>query len=232
VEAVVIAAGEGRRLRPLSERWAKPVLPIDGRPVLATLLRELEAAGIESVVVVTGHLAEQVERLVGGPRMFEMRIRFVRQPEPLGSADAVARAEPRPPYLVTAADTVYRPGDVATFLAAAAGGAGAIAVRPEPAHPWRNRIRVAGERVVRVVDPARAGELTPAPLMLVGPAVHARLGQATTAPYRPPYELAEAFQLAIDAGDDVRAVSVGPTRDLTFPVDLVRENFPYLRGLE
>ncbi|MDX6542500.1 MAG: Nucleotidyl transferase, partial [Gaiellaceae bacterium] len=36
-----MAAGEGRRLRPLTERYAKPVLPIDGRPVIATLLHEL-----------------------------------------------------------------------------------------------------------------------------------------------------------------------------------------------
>jgi len=232
MEAVVIAAGEGRRLRPLTERWAKPVLPIDGRPVLATLLRELDSAGIESVVVVTGHLAQQVERLVGGPGAFGVPVRFVRQPEPLGSADAVARADARPPYLVTAADTVYRPGDVAAFLAGAATGAGAIAVRPEPGHPWRNRIRVEADRVVRVVDPSRAGDLTPAPLMLVAPAVHERLAQVTAAPYKPPYELAEAFQVAIDDGAEVLAAPVGPTRDLTFPVDLVQENFPYLRGLE
>ena len=40
-----MAAGEGRRLRPLTERYAKPVLPIDGRPVIVTLLHELRAAG-------------------------------------------------------------------------------------------------------------------------------------------------------------------------------------------
>ena len=40
-----MAAGEGTRLRPLTERWAKSVLPIDGRPVLAVLLRELARAG-------------------------------------------------------------------------------------------------------------------------------------------------------------------------------------------
>ena len=37
--------GEGRRLRPLTERYAKPVLPIDGRPVIVTLLHELRASG-------------------------------------------------------------------------------------------------------------------------------------------------------------------------------------------
>jgi NDP-sugar pyrophosphorylase family protein len=90
--AVVMAAGQGTRLRPLTERWAKPVLPIDGRPVLATLLRELASAGFEEATVVTGHLAEQVEALVEDGSPFRLRISTVRQPEALGSADAVVRA--------------------------------------------------------------------------------------------------------------------------------------------
>ena len=48
MDAVVMAAGEGCRLRPLTEQWPKPVLPIDGRPVIATLLRELAAAGLSA----------------------------------------------------------------------------------------------------------------------------------------------------------------------------------------
>src|SRR5690349_8349029 len=97
VEAVVMAAGEGRRLRPLTERYAKPVLPVDGRPVVVTLLHELRAAGIDRVTVVTGHLAEQVEQLLDG---FPLALRFVRQPEPSGSADAVRRGLDGLPALV------------------------------------------------------------------------------------------------------------------------------------
>ena len=111
--AVVMAAGEGTRLRPLTERWPKPVLPIDGRPVLATLLRELAAAGCRRVVVVTGHLAEQVEELAGDGRGFGLELRCVRQPGVLGSADAVRRAlagGAEPPLLVSAADTLRLPG--------------------------------------------------------------------------------------------------------------------------
>ena len=70
LHAVVMAAGEGRRLRPLTERWPKPILPIDGKPVIATLLRELAGAGIGAATVVTGHLAEQVEELVGDGSAF------------------------------------------------------------------------------------------------------------------------------------------------------------------
>src|SRR4051795_4072017 len=84
VEAVVMAAGEGTRLRPLTERYAKPVLPVDGRPVIVTLLQEL--AFVERVTVVVGHLGEQVRRLLDG---FPAELRFVEQPEALGSGDAV-----------------------------------------------------------------------------------------------------------------------------------------------
>src|SRR5258705_9706932 len=100
-----MAAGEGSRLRPLTERWPKPVVPIDGRPVIGTLLRELAGAGIRWAFVVTGHLAEQVEQLVGDGSGFGLEVSFVRQPSGLGSADTVVRAVAagaEAPLLVTA----------------------------------------------------------------------------------------------------------------------------------
>jgi UTP-glucose-1-phosphate uridylyltransferase len=114
VKAVVLAAGEGRRLRPLTERWPKPILPIDGKPVIVTLLRELEEAGVEDVTVVIGHLGDQIRNLLDG-----FDVRFAQQPEPLGSADALrcaVQAGARTPFLVTVADTVFGPGDVQRFL--------------------------------------------------------------------------------------------------------------------
>ena len=108
-----MAAGEGRRLLPLTERYPKPVLPIDGRPVIVTLLQDLRAAGVGRITIVVGHLADQIERLLDG---FPHDLRFVRQPEHLGAADAVLRAELDPPYLVLGADTRFAPGAVATFV--------------------------------------------------------------------------------------------------------------------
>ena len=221
-----MAAGEGRRLRPVTGRYAKPVLPIDGRLVIATLLRELGRAGVGPVTVVTGHLAEQVEELLAG---FDADLRFARQPEALGSADAVVRAGVEPPYLVLGADTVFTPGDVGRFLAAAAGFEGAIAVRrdPPPSPPGRFAVRIEAGLVTRVLDDDAGNPLAGAPLWFVGEAVAERLARLPG----PPYELAEAFQQAIDAGARVAGVEIGRTRDLTFPVDLVAENFPYLRRL-
>jgi CTP:molybdopterin cytidylyltransferase MocA len=127
IEAVVLAAGEGRRLRPLTERWAKPVLPIDGKPVIATLLAAIEDAGLDTVTVVVGSLGDQVRRLLEGND-----VRFVEQPEALGSADAVRRALAAgvaAPFVATAADTVYAEGDIGRFVAnwRQSGAAGALA---------------------------------------------------------------------------------------------------------
>ena len=219
VEAVVMAAGEGRRLRPLTERYAKPVLPIDGRPVVVTLLHELRAAGIERVTVVTGHLAEQVESLLDG-----LGVRFVRQPEPLGSADAVRRGLGGLPAVVVGADTVFTPGDIGRF-AATPGHAIAGRRDPPPSPPHRYAVRVEDGRITRVLDDDPANTLAAAPLWRLGedfdPAVLDGLGG-------PPYELAEAFQSLIDEGQTVHGVEIGPTRDLTRPADLVEHNFAYL----
>jgi NDP-sugar pyrophosphorylase family protein len=232
VDAVVMAAGEGTRLRPLTERWAKPVLPIDGRPVLAVLLRELAATRCERVWLVTGHLAAQVEALAGDGTAFGVELRRVQQPEALGSADAVRRAldeGAQPPVVVSAADTVFTPGDLARFVDAFASSAaaGAVAVRTDPAPgPDRNAVRRDGSRIVRLRDDdPRGGEWTPAPLWGLDTPVAERLCLD-----RPPYELENAYQSAIHAGEAVIAIEIGKTRDLTYPLDLVEENFPYLRA--
>lgn len=127
-----MAAGEGSRLRPVTEHWPKPVLPIDGRPVVVTLVHDLAAVGCGPFTVVTGHLGEQVEQLLAP---LPYAIRFVHQPPGQGSADAVARAEASPPFLVTAADTVYRREGLARFVAEAPAADGAYALSGDDRAP-------------------------------------------------------------------------------------------------
>ena len=226
-----MAAGEGTRLRPLTERWPKPVLPIDGRPVIATLLRELAAAGCTQVFVVTGHLAEQVEDLVGDGSGFGLAARFVRQPGVLGSADTVRRAlaaGAEPPFLVAAADTVFTPGDVARFAVvfAKSGAAGAMSGRRDPPAdpPHRMAIKIEDGLVAAPIDRDPTNTLGSAPLWGFGPELVRYLDDLSG----PPFELGDAFVAAIGDGLAVAGIEIGKTRDLTHPVDLVQENFPYL----
>jgi dTDP-glucose pyrophosphorylase len=231
MDAVVMAAGEGTRMRPLTERWPKPVLPIDGRPVLATLLRELAAAGIARAFVVTGHLAEQVEELAGDGAAFGLDVRYARQPGVLGSADVVRRgldAGAAPALVVVAADTVFAAGDVRRFVRAFArsGAAGAMSARrePPPDPPHRPAVRIEDGRVVAPLDDAPGNPLSGAPLWGLGRELVPFLDGLGG----PPYELAEAFAHAIASGHTVLGLEIGKTRDLTHPEDLILENFPYL----
>jgi choline kinase len=220
-----MAAGEGRRLRPLTEHWPKPILPIEGKPVISTLLRDLAGAGIESATVVTGHLAEQVEGLVGDGSAFGLAIGFARQPEPLGSADAVRRAlaaGARAPLLVVAADTVFQRGAIARVAAEwlDSGAPAGLAVR-HGGGEGKTPVRVEGGRIVEIGG--ERGGLTAAPLWFFAESALPRLEHVPG----PPYELAAAFRGEAGVGL-VIALEVGSTRDLTHPEDVVVENFPYL----
>jgi len=231
MDAIVMAAGEGRRLRPITERWPKPVLPIDGRPVAARLVRDLREAGSERVTVVTGHLAEQVERLLGEGSAFGLELRYARQPRPDGSADAVSRAlaaGAEPPLVVATADTVFRSGDLSGFAAAfaSAGMPGAVAVRRDPPPGPTAGVEVERGLVLRIVAPGEP--LAHASLWGLGP----ELVPYLEALAGPPFELAEAYQRAIEDGLRISAFEVGRTRDLTYALDLVQENFPYLSRSE
>lgn len=227
-----MAAGEGRRLRPLTERWAKPVLPIDGRPVIASLMRELADAGCEGVIVVTGHLADQVEALLGDGAAFGLQVAYARQPDPDGSADAVLRAQAQPPYLVAAADTLFSAGDVGrfwqAFLAAEADGAVAVRRDPPPSPPHRFAVRIENGLVTELLDPDLANPLAGAPLWALGAELQPMLERL---PGNKPWELATVLQEGIASGLRVAGIEIGKTRDLTAPEDLVEENFAYLRSM-
>jgi dTDP-glucose pyrophosphorylase len=181
------------------------------------------------VTLVTGHLAEQVERFAGDGSAWGMPLTTVRQARPDGSADAVATAGEAAPYLVLGADTVFSPGEIGRFAAtfSSSGAGGALAVRRRrPDEPRRNGVELESGLVRRL----RAAEspLAGAPLWAVGPVIAAL---ADALPGEPPYELASAFQQAIDAGEGVAGIEIGPTRGLTGPGDLLLENFPYLQAL-
>ena len=134
--AVLLAAGRGRRLRPHTDTVPKPLLPWRGRPALDHLVDALEGAGIERIVLVTGHLAASVddwaERRAANGR--GARLSTVRQASLGGTADALETAADAEPGLLAerfallATDYLVGPGFAADLLGFdAAHGAGASA---------------------------------------------------------------------------------------------------------
>ena len=107
MRAMILAAGRGERLRPLTERVPKPMIPIGGEPLIVHQLRWLRRAGIEEVVVNLHHLGEQVEGHVGNGGDVGIRVRYSREASLLGTGGGIKRALPLlgdDPFLVLNGD--------------------------------------------------------------------------------------------------------------------------------
>jgi mannose-1-phosphate guanylyltransferase len=93
VQALILVGGEGTRLRPLTVTVPKPVLPLVDRPFLVYMLEWLRRHGVDDVVMSCGFLATSVRNVLGDGSQLGLRLRFVEEPEPLGTAGALKYAE-------------------------------------------------------------------------------------------------------------------------------------------
>jgi len=92
--AVLLAAGRGTRMGALTADTPKPLLEIDGRPLLVHILAGLSAAGIKHVVIVTGYLGERIQERLGNGRDLGIEIRYCHQEHIEGTARALLGSEP------------------------------------------------------------------------------------------------------------------------------------------
>jgi NDP-sugar pyrophosphorylase family protein len=107
--AMVLAAGRGTRLAPLTDRLPKPLMPVAGRPMLAHILDFLRAGGIDEVVINLHHLGHLIEETIGDGRRFGLRVRYSWEREILDTGGGIKRAEPLlagQPFLVVNGDSL------------------------------------------------------------------------------------------------------------------------------
>jgi mannose-1-phosphate guanylyltransferase len=93
MQAVILVGGEGTRLRPLTVTVPKPVLPLVDRPFLVYMLEWLRRHGVDDVIMSCGFLATSVRNVLGDGSQLGLRLRFVEEPEPRGTAGALKYAE-------------------------------------------------------------------------------------------------------------------------------------------
>jgi mannose-1-phosphate guanylyltransferase len=93
VQAVILVGGEGTRLRPLTSTVPKPVVPLVDRPFIVFMLEWLARHGVDDVVMSCGFLATAVRNVLGDGSQYGLRLRFVEEPEPRGTAGALKYAE-------------------------------------------------------------------------------------------------------------------------------------------
>jgi dTDP-glucose pyrophosphorylase len=110
--AVIMAGGEGQRLRPLTETLPKPMIEIGGMPLIERLVRSLVRHGIRRIHVSTNYLRHLIEEHLGDGARFGAEIAYLREPRKLGTAGALSLLPERPalPLLVMNGDVLTNSG--------------------------------------------------------------------------------------------------------------------------
>jgi len=136
VKAMLLAAGRGERMRPLTDRCPKPLLPVGGRPLVAWHLRHLAAAGITEVVINLSWLGEQIAAALGDGAGYGVSITYSREPWPaLETGGGICNALPllgEAPFLLVNGD-VFADIDFSALRLAPADLAQLVLV-PNPEH--------------------------------------------------------------------------------------------------
>jgi NDP-sugar pyrophosphorylase family protein len=89
MQAVILAGGRGTRLHPYTIALPKPLVPVGDFPILEIIIRQLKYHGIEEIIICTGHLAELIEAYFKNGHRWGVKIRYVRETQPLGTAGAI-----------------------------------------------------------------------------------------------------------------------------------------------
>ena len=93
MQALILAGGEGTRLRPLTTTYPKPVVPLVDRPFIGFMLDWLRLHGVDEVIMGCGHMADGVRAVLGDGSAFGVKLSFVEEPRPLGTGGALKFAE-------------------------------------------------------------------------------------------------------------------------------------------
>ena len=150
MKAFILAAGRGERMRPLTDRTPKPLLPAGGKPLIVWHLERLAAAGFREIVINHAHLGSLIEQTLGDGSQWGLHIRY--SPEPPGAletAGGIATALPllgNEAFLVVNGD-IYCDIDFRSFSGSAAAGAHLVMVT-NPAHHAGGDFSLDGNRVV------------------------------------------------------------------------------------
>jgi dTDP-glucose pyrophosphorylase len=148
---IIMAGGMGKRLLPLTENCPKPLLEVAGKPMLEHIIERARSEGFRKFVVAINYLGHMIEERLGDGESLDVRIEYLREQSPLGTAGALGLLNPRlvDPFVVTNGDVLsdIRYGDLLDFHARHRGVA-TMAVR---AHEWQNPFGVVRTRGIEII---------------------------------------------------------------------------------
>lgn len=119
-QAIVLAAGEGQRLRPFTALKPKVMIPIVNKPILHYVIEALSMNGITEVLLIVGYGQEHVQDYFGSGEQFGVRIKYIMQKQQIGTGHALKQAKDfvDDKFLVLAGDNIIEPKTIGSFVAA------------------------------------------------------------------------------------------------------------------
>jgi bifunctional UDP-N-acetylglucosamine pyrophosphorylase/glucosamine-1-phosphate N-acetyltransferase len=225
VQAVILAAGEGTRMRPLTYTRPKVMLPVANRPILEHLMEELAKAGVDEVVLVVGYRDETIRNHFG-EEWNGIRIRYATQRRQLGTADALKSASHllNDVFLMLNGDAIVGSDDIMAILKAG-GESMVLAVREVPNPQDFGVVVVENGRVKGILEKP---EFPPSNLVNAGVYFFTRdilkyVG-ATRPSVRGEYEVTDSITTAIAEGVNFIPVEIHQWLDVGYPWDLLKAN--------
>jgi len=174
--ALIMAGGQGTRLRPLTLSRPKPLLPVAGRPILEHVIERLVECGFSQVLVSTGYHSQMIEDQLQDGRQFGASIRYLREETPQGTAGALARLpEDVGGELLVMNGDILTTVDFSVLLEShvASGADMTVAVREMVEQVEYGVVRVEGEWVQAIEEKPRRSLLVNAGIYVVGPRLRA-----------------------------------------------------------
>ncbi len=137
MKAMILAAGLGRRMGALTQTMPKPLLAVDGRPLIDYHLQALATAGVAEVVINLHHLADQIEQFVGSGKRWGVSVTYSREPQLLETGGGILQALPllgQEPFWLVNGD-IYTDFDFSLFRRKMTKHAHLVLVPNPPHHP-------------------------------------------------------------------------------------------------
>lgn len=173
MKAMILAAGLGTRLRPLTNTVPKPLLPVAGTPLIVWNLLLLKRHGFHDVVVNLHHLGPMIEQAVGNGSKFGLRIVYSKEPVILGTGGGIKQAEPYfcgEPVLVLNGDTLFELDlDALIAFHRQRQAAATLVLRDDPDAAQWGLVEVGADaQIIRITGKGQAGTEPTLPRMFAG----------------------------------------------------------------
>lgn len=208
MRALILAAGKGTRLEPLTETQPKAMLPLVGKPLLQHVVEAVREAGIKEITIVTGYLGEAIRSYFGDGSALGISIDYLTQEQRLGTAHAIALARFDEDFLVLNGDTLVDSEDIARIIAAHRGVATIACHRVSDARGYGVVTLDKDGRVERIEEKPAEPEsnLINAGIYVFSPEVFEAIERTPLSP-RGEYEITTTLELLLRRGE-VRGVEI------------------------